>query len=56
MEGADGEHRGTPKVKDEYAEKFGKLFVRATSARRAGGKKQASEKDLAAAFNAFLNN
>jgi hypothetical protein len=56
MEGADGEHRGTPKVKDEYAEKFGKLFVRTASAKRAGMKKHSSEKDLAAAFNAFLNN
>ena len=56
MVGADGNNKGTPKIKDEYAEKFAVLYRK----KKAGGKgvgagKKASEsnQDIAAAFRAF---
>lgn len=57
--GADGE-KAQPKVKDEFADKFGMLFSRArakkTGAGKTGAKTGETTAAIAAAFNDYINN
>ena len=52
-----GNPKGTPKVKDEFAEKFAVLYIRKSAGSRSAAKvaqKGESQADLAAAFNAYV--
>lgn len=61
MVGADPANKvkGTPKIKDEFAEKFSVLYEKRVAGKKgssAGAKKAGeSTKDIAAAFNAYIN-
>lgn len=61
MVGADPANKikGTPKIKDEFASKFSVLYEKKVAGRKgsSNGSKKAGEstKDIAAAFNAYLN-
>lgn len=56
MVGASGDNKGTPKIKDEYAEKFAVLYAKRSAGKKSAGvgkKPGESTEDVAAAFRAF---
>ena len=56
---SDPNGKGTPKVKDEYADKFGVLYTKRKAGKTGSTAKAQSgevQADLAAAFNAYIKN